>query len=115
MDVHNGLFYNGGFYLLGIQLLEIISIFIWSMIMSYIFFKLIDLTIGLRISKEEELLGLDLVYHTIDNIDICIDIKKEESIELENQNKIDPIRKKIINSLKQVDNYIDNLPNQVSD
>jgi len=113
LDVHNGLFYNGGFYLLGIQLLEIISIFIWSMIMSYIFFKLIDLTIGLRISKEEELLGLDLVYHTIDNIDICIDIKKEESIELENQNKIDPIRKKIINSLKQVDNYIDNLPNQI--
>ena len=37
LNVNNGLFYGGGLYLLGVQLLEILSISLWTIIMSYLF------------------------------------------------------------------------------
>ena len=63
LDINNGLFYGGGFYLIGIQILEIVSITIWSTILSIIFFKLIDITIGLRLTPENEIIGADTLYH----------------------------------------------------
>ena len=60
-----GLFYSGDFTLLGIQLLEIISIVIWTICISYIIFKVIDCTHGLRMSIDNENLGNDIVDHDI--------------------------------------------------
>ena len=49
--------------MLGIQLLGIVSIMTWTVITSYIFLKVIDLTLGLRVSLEDELVGADVVMH----------------------------------------------------
>jgi len=45
------------------QLIGIGAAFAWAFGTAFILFKLIDMTIGLRISKEEELLGVDIVEH----------------------------------------------------
>lgn len=58
-----GLFYTGSFRLLGIQLLGIASILVWTAIMMTATFFIIKNTIGLRVSTEEEIKGLDKTEH----------------------------------------------------
>jgi Amt family ammonium transporter len=60
---YNGLFYGGGVRQLGIQLLGVSSVIIFIVISMSIVFKLINVTIGLRVSREEELKGLDIGEH----------------------------------------------------
>lgn len=55
----DGLFYGGGFSQLGIQLIGVISVLTWTAVTMTIVFKLIDKTVGLRVSEEEEIEGLD--------------------------------------------------------
>jgi Amt family ammonium transporter len=57
----SGLFYGGGFHFLGVQLLGIVSVIAWVAVTMTIIFKVIDKLIGLRVSPEIELDGLD--YH----------------------------------------------------
>lgn len=59
----NGLFYGGGFTQLGIQLTGIVSVLAWTAVTMFIVFKLIDKTVGLRVSEEEEIEGLDSKEH----------------------------------------------------
>jgi Amt family ammonium transporter len=59
---HSGLFY-GNPYQVVIQLITIVSVAGYSFIMSFIIFKLIDKFMGLRVSKEEEAMGLDITQH----------------------------------------------------
>lgn len=59
----NGLFYGGGFRQLGIQLIGVVTVLAWTAVTMIIVFKLIDLTIGLRVSEEEEIIGLDSREH----------------------------------------------------
>jgi Amt family ammonium transporter len=61
-DVY-GLFLGGGAEQLGIQALGMVSVMIWTMVTSGILFLVIKYTIGLRVSEEEELRGLDLDEH----------------------------------------------------
>lgn len=61
--VNGGLFYGGGLELLGTQLLGVISVFIWTFPLAYILFKIIDLFVGLRVAREDELEGLDASEH----------------------------------------------------
>ena len=49
--------------IVGIQLVGIVACFIWTFGTAFIVFKIIDKTIGLRVSEEEELSGLDLSEH----------------------------------------------------
>ncbi len=49
--------------MIGIQLLGIGAAFIWSFGCAFILFKIIDATLGLRVTKEEELEGLDIHEH----------------------------------------------------
>ncbi len=49
--------------IIGVQLLGISACFLWTFPMAFIMFKLIDKTIGLRVSPEEELEGLDHTEH----------------------------------------------------
>ncbi len=58
-----GLFYGGGFDQLGIQLVGMVSILAWTAVTMFIVFKLIDKTIGLRVTEEEEIVGLDAMEH----------------------------------------------------
>jgi Amt family ammonium transporter len=46
-----------------IQLYDVLGTFIWSGVVTYIILKLIDMTIGLRVSKEVEVEGLDINLH----------------------------------------------------
>ncbi len=48
---------------IGVQLVGIGSCFVWTFVTAFIMFKLIDLAIGLRISPEEEVEGLDSAEH----------------------------------------------------
>lgn len=59
----NGLFYGGGFKLLGTQLLGIVSVAGFIIVTTSIVWFAIKYTIGLRVSKEEEILGLDIGEH----------------------------------------------------
>ncbi len=60
---YTGLFYGGGFKLLGIQLLGIAAILAWTAVTMTITFLIIKATIGLRVAEEEEIEGLDIKEH----------------------------------------------------
>ncbi|WAR01949.1 AMT3-like protein, partial [Mya arenaria] len=60
-----GLFYGGGLYQLGIQSFAVVAIIIWTVVVSFICLKLIDVTLGLRVSLEEEIIGADIIEHGI--------------------------------------------------
>ncbi|MDO5519236.1 MAG: ammonium transporter [bacterium] len=60
-----GLFTGGGVKLLGIQALGVISVMAWVAITMIIIFEVIKHTIGLRVSREEEILGLDSTEHNL--------------------------------------------------
>jgi Amt family ammonium transporter len=60
---NNGFIYGGNPTQLGIQMVGITAVIIWVVLSMGAVFKLIDLTIGLRISPEEELRGLDIGEH----------------------------------------------------
>ena len=58
-----GLFYTGKFRLLGIQSLGIVCILAWTALMMTLTFAVIKKTVGLRVSQEEEIKGLDKTEH----------------------------------------------------
>ncbi len=58
-----GLFYGGGWGQLGVQALGIVAILAWTAIMITITFAIIKKTIGLRVSRHEEIVGLDATEH----------------------------------------------------
>ncbi|MDE7417489.1 MAG: ammonium transporter [Lachnospiraceae bacterium] len=58
-----GLFYGGGFKLLGMQLIGMFSVIIWTVITITITFFVIKAVFGLRVSEEEEIIGLDATEH----------------------------------------------------
>jgi len=60
---NNGFIYGGNPMQLGIQIVGSVSTVAFVVISMSIVFKLIDVTIGLRISREEELRGLDIGEH----------------------------------------------------
>ncbi|MCM1256454.1 MAG: ammonium transporter [Roseburia sp.] len=61
--VGKGLFYGGGFTLLGVQLLGMACIIAYTAVAITVTFLAIKATIGLRASEEEEILGLDITEH----------------------------------------------------
>ncbi|MCI8713399.1 MAG: ammonium transporter [Ruminococcus sp.] len=62
-DSLTGLFYGGGFKLLGIQLLGVLSVVAWTAVTITVTFLLIRAVFGLRVSEEEEIVGLDATEH----------------------------------------------------
>ena len=63
LAVDGGLFYGGGFHFFLIQCLGVLATAIWAGVMITIVFTVIKHTIGLRVSAEEELKGLDITEH----------------------------------------------------
>ncbi len=62
-----GLFYGGGFHQLGIQLLGLVCIAVYTAVCMTIVFLIIKKTVGLRVSPAEEVEGLDINEHGLAN------------------------------------------------
>ncbi|WP_150266750.1 ammonium transporter [Paenibacillus tepidiphilus] len=58
-----GLFYGGGFHQLGVQVLGVVGTFIFVAVLSFVILYVIKLVNGLRVTEEEELMGLDISEH----------------------------------------------------
>ncbi len=63
----NGLFFGGGFSQLWTQLIGVVSVFVWVFLGAMALFLIIKHTIGLRVSREEELRGLDIEEHGMES------------------------------------------------
>nr|WP_273320666.1 ammonium transporter [Vallitalea guaymasensis] len=66
-EVGLGLFYGGGVRQLGVQALGVVTVAAWVITIAFIIFKAVDLTIGLRVNKKEENIGLDIEEHGIES------------------------------------------------
>lgn len=62
-----GLIATGSFALLGVQLLGAAAVAVWTLGTSFVLFKSIDVIVGLRVSEEEELTGLDKFEHGLES------------------------------------------------
>lgn len=62
-----GLFYGGGFGYLVTQLIGVVAVGAWTVGTTFILFKVIKATVGLRVSKEEEIKGLDPEEHGLES------------------------------------------------
>ncbi len=58
-----GLFYGGGLKQLGIQLLGVLSVCAWTAVTITVAFLVIRACVGLRVSRDEEIIGLDSTEH----------------------------------------------------
>jgi Amt family ammonium transporter len=59
----NGLFFGGGITLLKAQLIAVVSVAIFVFVVSFTVWSIIKATMGIRVSREEELRGLDIGEH----------------------------------------------------
>ncbi|MBN3040943.1 MAG: ammonium transporter [Candidatus Omnitrophica bacterium] len=64
---NDGLFYGGGLKQFFLQLLGVSSAVVFVLISMGLLFKIIDLTMGLRVSRDEELKGLDIGEHGMES------------------------------------------------
>ncbi|OPH61312.1 ammonium transporter [Paenibacillus ferrarius] len=60
-----GLFYGGGFSLLGVQALGLVTVCVWGFAITWGCLKLINLIVPLRVTRDEELVGLDVGSHGV--------------------------------------------------
>jgi Amt family ammonium transporter len=58
-----GLFYGGGFGQLAIQAAGVLAVSAWAFTTAFAVFKVTDVVMGIRVSPQEELEGLDITEH----------------------------------------------------
>jgi Amt family ammonium transporter len=73
--VDGGMLYGGGMELLKVQIIGVGAVALWTLGTSFVLFKGIDLTIGLRVTAEEEQKGLDIEEHGLE-IESYVDFKR---------------------------------------
>ena len=63
--VHQGVFVNGSWELMGDQLVAVGATLLWSGVLTFVILKILHLVIpgGLRVSEEDEQVGLDVSQH----------------------------------------------------
>jgi Amt family ammonium transporter len=59
-DVGNGLFFGGSSTLFVNQLIGVVAVGAYVCVASFLIWKALALTLGIRVTQDEELLGLDL-------------------------------------------------------
>ena len=59
----NGLLYGGGFAQLGRQALAVVTVAVYSFVVSYLLGRAIDATMGFRVTEDDETAGVDLALH----------------------------------------------------
>ena len=64
--VHEGVFIDGSWELMGDQLIAVVSTLVWSGVLTFVILKVLHLVVpgGLRVSEEDEESGLDLTQHS---------------------------------------------------
>ncbi|WP_461257811.1 ammonium transporter [Treponema sp. R80B11-R83G3] len=62
-----GLFYGGGWAMVGVQVLGVVAVAAWVGITMCIIFTIIKKTIGLRVAPAEEIAGMDITEHNIES------------------------------------------------
>ena len=103
-DTLVGLFYGGGFDLLGKQLLGILSVGAWTAVTITIAFLIIKATVGIRVSEEEEIVGLDPTEHGLpsayggftimDASDMTMDVNENTDLGISDYEKASTAAKK---------------------
>ena len=88
LSATNGLFYGGGFGPLGIQLLGILAVGAFVFVSTYVIWWILKKTVGIRVSREEEIAGLDIGEHgnyaypdfmpAVENIDYDLEEESEK-------------------------------------
>ena len=63
----NGLLFGGGWQLLGVQAAGVASVLAWCMASGFLLFYVIKQLVGLRVSRNEELRGLDIDEHGMES------------------------------------------------
>ena len=63
LSTRNGLFFGGGFGLLGIQIVGILAIGVFGFVTTALVWVVLKKTIGIRVTAEEEIAGLDIGEH----------------------------------------------------
>ncbi|BCD60736.1 MULTISPECIES: ammonium transporter [unclassified Nitratiruptor] len=58
-----GLIYGGGFSQLGYQIVGLLVVGVYTLLVTFVVFKVVGMITGLRVSKEEEIMGLDEYIH----------------------------------------------------
>jgi Amt family ammonium transporter len=58
-----GLFHGGGIALLGVQALGVGAVSVWAFTATYLVFTILKKTVGIRVSLDEEMEGLDITEH----------------------------------------------------
>lgn len=61
--IDGGLFYGGGFAKLGVQLTGVVAIGTWAIVTTFIVLFILKKIMGIRVTKEEEIDGLDIHEH----------------------------------------------------
>lgn len=84
--IDKGLFYGGGFKLLGTQLLGMCAIIAFTVVTITITFYLIKLIFGLRVTEEEEIVGLDATEHGLPSAYAGFSLMDISNIMDENEN-----------------------------
>ena len=84
-----GLFYGGGFKLLGIQFIGMFATIAWTVVTIIITFAVIKATLGLRASEEEELSGLDVTEHGLSSAYAGFSIMDITGMEMEENENTD--------------------------
>jgi Amt family ammonium transporter len=64
--VHQGVFVNGSWELMGDQVVAVVATLVWSAALTFVILKVLQLVIpgGLRVTEDDEQLGLDLTQHS---------------------------------------------------
>ena len=84
----NGLLFGGGVSLLGVQALAVASVFLWAFPLSWFFFKLLDKKVGLRVSPEQEVRGLDFGEHSMTSYPVFDEFQKKQEEILEELERV---------------------------
>ncbi|MGH3344332.1 MAG: ammonium transporter [Carbonactinosporaceae bacterium] len=63
LAIESGLLYGGGFAQLGRQAVAVVAVGAYSFGVSYLLGRIVDRTVGFRVSAEEEVTGVDVVTH----------------------------------------------------
>jgi len=76
-----GLFFSGDLAQLGVQILGVISVGGITVIFGFIFWQLLNRILGLRVSEQEEILGLDIGEHGMEAYTGFMEIQTESLFE----------------------------------
>jgi Amt family ammonium transporter len=60
-----GLFFGGGWHLLQVQTIGTLAVSVWAFVTTYILFKVLHATVGIRVSEEDEIEGMDVSEHGV--------------------------------------------------